>query len=109
MTNRTRAKQINIRMTEEEYAAYTARLEKSKLKANEYGRKCLLNQTINVIEHLPELMRQLKSIGNNLNQIARAVNGGYTAAPSVVAELEQEVQELWQLLTHLKNPKTSPR
>lgn len=98
---RTRERKITVRMTEDEYQKYQTRLEKSKLKNQEYGLRCLLNHPINVVENMPELIRQLKAIGNNLNQIARAANAGQ-AMPPVVTELEQEVSQLWQLLKSLQ-------
>ena len=105
MERRTRAKEVRIRMTDDEFATYKERLELSKMTAQKYGLRCLLdNEKINVIEDLPELMRQLKAIGNNLNQIARAANSGDKEPPAAVAELQQGVGELWQLLKQLRNP-----
>ncbi|MBP8599405.1 MAG: MobC family plasmid mobilization relaxosome protein [Selenomonas sp.] len=46
---------------------------------------------------MPEMLRQLKAIGNNLNQIARAANSGFQAPP-VTREIQEEVDLLWQLL-----------
>lgn len=89
-------------MTAEEYQAYQARLVSSQLTSNSFGLHCLLNHKINVIHQLPELVRQLKAIGNNLNQIARAANSGQATAPPVVAELDKAVIELWQWLRRVK-------
>lgn len=99
--NRTRPRQIIIRMKDDEYALYEKQLEKSKLTGNSFGIKCLLDHPINVIENMPELIRQLKMIGNNLNQLTRAVNSGYTIPPEVES-LQKGVDELWQLLRQLK-------
>ena len=99
---RTRAKEVKTRMTEEEFQKYQARLEKSKLTGNSYGLHCLLNHKINVVEDVPELIRQLKAIGNNLNQIARATNAGNVIPPPAVAELDEGVKELWQWLRRQK-------
>lgn len=97
-TNRTRAHQIIVRMSDAEFDAYQKRLAKSKMSGNEYGLHCLLNKSITVIEDLPELMRQLKAIGNNLNQITRAANSGIVMPPAAIGELEKGVAELWQWL-----------
>lgn len=88
-------------MTEEEYSQYQERLNRSNLSGNDFGIHCLLNHKINVIEGVPELTRQLRGIGNNLNQIARAANSGQPI-PSVVTDLQEGVKELWQWLRRQK-------
>ena len=97
---RKRTREIKIRMDEIEYAAYQKQLEKSAMSGNDYGIKCLLNHKINVIENMPELIRQLKAIGNNLNQIARAANNGQPVPPTT--EIQEGVKELWQWLKRAK-------
>ena len=109
MERRTRAKEVRIRMTDDEFSTYKERLESSKMTAQKYGLRCLLDdEKINVIEDMPELMRQLKAIGNNLNQIARAANSGGKEPPAAVAELQQGVKELWQSLKRFRNPEKAP-
>lgn len=88
-------------MTDCETTAFQKRTEKSKLTQNAFAIKCLLNHPINVIEGIAELTRQLKGIGNNLNQLAKAANSGQ-AMPLVVTELEEGVGQLWRLLRQLK-------
>ncbi len=95
--NRTRSRQIIVRMTDYEYVKYERRLQKSKLNGNSFCIKCLLDHQINVIENMSELIRLLKLAGNNLNQLARAVNSGYTV-PGEVNELSEEVDGIWQWL-----------
>jgi len=99
--NRTRQKQIIIRMTCGEYTVYEKRLEKSQLSGNSFGIKCLLNHPVNVIEDMPELIRQLKMLGNNLNQLTRAVNAGYTM-PLEVKVLGEGVDRLWRWLKSVR-------
>lgn len=99
---RNRRRQILIRMSDDEIAIFKKRLEKSKLKQNDFSVKCLLCQPINVVEDMPELIRQLKSIGNNLNQIARAINSGQATPIQAVTDLEEGVGKLWRLLRSLK-------
>lgn len=102
--NRTRPKQIIIRMTQEEYDAYQKRLQKTKLNGNSFGIKCLLNNPITVIDDIPELIRQLKGIGNNLNQLARAANSGKDV-PINFDELDEGVKEIWRWLRSAKEVK----
>lgn len=104
MSNRTRENQVLIRMTNEEYAAYQIRLDKSKLKKISFGIKCLLGQPITVfdVEGLSAIQKQLGAIGNNLNQIAKVINSGGLAQINVLEDLQKGVGELWQLLRLVK-------
>lgn len=95
--NRTRSRQIIVRMTDHEYVKYERRLQKSKLNGNSFCIKCLLDHQVNVIENMAELIRLLKMAGNNLNQLARAVNSGYVV-PGEVNELSEGVDGIWQWL-----------
>ena len=99
---RTRYKKLELRLTVEELAAVKKQVEKSGLTQTDFALAAMLNKPINVIPDMPELIRQLKAIGNNLNQIARTANSGQVAAPPVVAELDKGVQELWQWLRRVR-------
>lgn len=58
-------------------------------------REAILNCKIESIEHKTEIIRQLKKIGNNINQIARKVNEGIVNDCSL--ELDQCNKELNKL------------
>lgn len=92
---RKRERKVTIRMTSQEYQTYQVRLKQSNLSGNTFGLHCLLNHKINVIEELPELIRQLKGIGNNLNQLARAANQGQATPVPAVTALDEGVKKLW--------------
>ena len=94
---RNRKNQILIRMSDAEFSQYQNRRTRSGKSGNAFCLACLLNHPIRVVEHLPEMLRQLKAIGNNLNQIARAANSSFQAPP-VTREIQEEVDLLWQLL-----------
>ncbi|WP_333482357.1 MobC family plasmid mobilization relaxosome protein [Streptomyces sp. RPT161] len=49
-------------------------------------------------------MRQLNGIANNINQIARALNGGYEPA----ADIRHTVDELHHLLTQIAEALRQP-
>jgi hypothetical protein len=99
---RTRHRKVTIRMTADEFCKYQVKKKESALTANAYGLKCLLNQPIIVVPNVNQILYQLKKIGNNLNQITRAANAGQAIVPTAVAELNEGVKELWQLLKRLK-------
>ena len=94
---RNRKNQILIRMSDAEFSQYQNRRARSGKSGNAFCLACLLNHPIRVVEHLPEMLRQLKAIGNNLNQIARAANAGFEAPP-ITQEIQEEVELLWRLL-----------
>ena len=67
---------ITVRCTEDERGKIRERAEKHGLKLSDYVLRSALGKKIVVAEGLDEVIRQMKAIGNNVNQIARAVNEG---------------------------------
>lgn len=71
-----RIKAIKIRVTESEFAALSERSKKPRLA--EWMREHCLDASVPRSRKVPDvdpaLLRQLASIGNNLNQIARTLN-----------------------------------
>ena len=99
--NRKRPKQIVIRVSEEELDKIKLKVQRSNLKQSEYIIKCLLEKDIYVVEGLGELIKQVKYIGNNLNQLTRAVHEGKADCSNEVKEIQKELSEVWQLLRSL--------
>lgn len=99
--NRKRPKQIVIRVSEEELDKIKLKVQKSNLKQSEYIIKCLLEKDIYVVEGLGEIIKQVKYIGNNLNQLTRAVHEGKADCSNEVKEIQKELSEVWQLLRSL--------
>lgn len=96
--NRARPKQMVIRASEEEFKKIKIKVQKSKLKQNEYILKCLLDKDIYVIDGLNELTAELKRIGNNLNQLTRSVHEGKANCSEELSEINEEMKEVWQSL-----------
>ncbi|MGM8232296.1 plasmid mobilization protein, partial (plasmid) [Clostridium perfringens] len=65
--NRKREKQIKFYVNEKEYDQIKKKVEKSKLKQQEYLIKSALNKKIIVIDGLKEILLELSREGNNLN------------------------------------------
>lgn len=99
--NKKRPKQIIIRATEEEFTKMKKKVEKSKLTQNEYLLKSVLDKNITVIEGLHDFTIELKRIGNNLNQLTRAVHEGKANYSKELSEINMEMKEVWQLLRQL--------
>jgi len=96
---RKRNKQVKVWLTEEEYQRLINKVHKSKLSQSDYIRKSILEKDIIVIEGIKELLVQIKKIGNNLNQLTKAVNSGIAINPSSdLKYIKQELKEVWQEL-----------
>ena len=98
---RTKNKQFNFYVSEKDYKEINKKIEKSKLKKQEYLTKCALEKEINVIENMEDLKQifvELKKQGSNLNQITRKINRDELV--NLKKELG-EFSETWQLLKQL--------
>ena len=74
MANRKRDKIISIRLTEQELNFVKNKIKKSRLKQREFLMKCVSDKEIIIKENGLEIVKELKAIGNNLNQITKKVN-----------------------------------
>jgi len=99
--NRTRPKQIVIRLTEKELETVKEKIEKSGMTQQEYLIKAITQKTIYSTEGMKVLLPEIKRIGNNLNQIARSCNEGNQATYHTVKEQGKELNEVWRLLRRL--------
>ena len=65
-------KRLSVRMNEKEYAHLKKLTEASGLKMEPLIRKLIMGQEIHQRPpaEMPELLRQMSAIGNNINQIA---------------------------------------
>lgn len=96
--NRTRPKQIVIRLTEEEFAKVKAQVEKSGLKQQDYLIRAITNKPISNTDGLKELVPEIKRVGNNLNQLSRKANEGYVVGVEQLEQAQKELSEVWQSL-----------
>ncbi|MGU8865024.1 plasmid mobilization protein [Clostridium perfringens] len=93
--NRKREKQIKFYVNEKEYEQIKKKVEKSKLKQQEYLIKSALNKKIIVIDGLKEMLSELSREGNNLNQIAKKINEG---EQKDIKEMKNKLNNLWDLI-----------
>lgn len=80
---------MKFRATEEEKDRIMKKVDASDLSISEYLRRCALDKQIVAVNGLDDVARELRAIGNNLNQITRAVNSGYIQAVNL-----QETEEV---------------
>ena len=92
---------LKFRATEEEKDRIMKKVEASDLSISEYLRRCALEKQIVAVNGLDDVARELRAIGNNLNQITRAVNSGYVRAVDL-QETEEVLGQLWQSLNSLQ-------
>ncbi|MFH5935883.1 plasmid mobilization protein [Clostridium perfringens] len=93
--NRKREKQIKFYVNEKEYEQIKKKVEKSKLKQQEYLIKSALNKKIIVIDGLKEILLELSREGNNLNQRAKKINEGEQRD---IKEMKNKLNDLWDLI-----------
>ena len=92
---------MKFRATEEEKDRIMKKVDASDLSISEYLRRCALDKQIVAVNGLDDVARELRAIGNNLNQITRAVNSGYVQAVDL-QETEEVLSHLWQSLNSLQ-------
>ena len=92
---------MKFRATEEEKDRIMKKVDASDLSISEYLRRCALDKKIVAVNGLDDVASELRAIGNNLNQITRAVNTGYIQAVNL-QETEEVLGQLWQSLNSLQ-------
>ena len=91
---------ISTRVTPEQREIIEEKAYSSYRTPSMYLRDCALDKKIVVVKGVDEVANELRKIGNNLNQLTRAVNSGYCYAVDL-RETREEVSRLWQLLNSL--------
>ena len=92
---------MKFRATEEEKDRIIKKVDASDLSISEYLRRCALDKHVIVMEGADRIAHELRAIGNNLNQVTRAVNSGYIQAVDL-QETEEVLGQLWQSLNSLQ-------
>lgn len=91
---------IPFRVTPEERAWIEKQSYGNYRLISDFVRDCVFKKDIVIINGLDEFSNELRRIGNNLNQLTRAVNAGYVRAVDLT-ETKKEVEKLWQSLNSL--------
>ena len=98
---RNKSKQINIRVSEKDYAKIIQRVKRANTNITGYFFTLALDGKITVVEGLGETAAELNKIGNNLNQITRLFHQGIYPSGSEFLKLKSEVREIWRSLNSL--------
>ena len=83
---------INFRATEKEKKQLEMLAKKAKLSQADFIRHSIFNKEIIVIDGLKELQKELKRIGNNLNQLTTRANMGQFQTVSLDITKDQLAQ-----------------
>lgn len=86
---------LTFRVTPEEKKLIETKALSSYRLVSMYLRDCALDREIILIDGMKDVATELRRIGNNLNQITKAVNSGVYAVD--LTETKKEVQKVWQL------------
>jgi hypothetical protein len=100
---RKRNIQIKFYLSATEKKDFLVKVEKSKLSQSEFIVRSVLNKKIMTIDGMNEVLVELSRIGNNVNQIARAINKGAVSIPHQgLEDFKKGLENIWQLLRQLK-------
>ena len=97
---KTKTEILKFRVTLEEKEIITRKALSSYRLLSKYLRDCALDKKIIVINGADSIAEELRRIGNNVNQISRAVNSGYVSAVDLT-ETREELKAIWRSLNSL--------
>lgn len=97
-TSRSRPKQVKFWASEKELEQIKKKVKKSKLTQSEYLLRSALDKNILVVDELKEILIELSREGNNLNQIARALNQKEEFNAKQLFETKEKLMDLWSLI-----------
>jgi len=101
-----KSRTMNIRFTEIEYQSIVEKCEQfGYKKKSEYVRDCVRARISLETQQtdFSETNRQIKAIGNNINQIAVRLHSSGNFYAEDMQEIKQKVGELWQLLLSIQS------
>ncbi len=99
---RKRGNSLGVWLTDTELAKVKAAASEANLSPSVFIRKCLLQKEVTIIPGIRDLTVELKRIGNNLNQITRAVNEGSVKIPGDdLITIKDELGQVWALLCRI--------
>lgn len=95
-----KTERIEIRVTPEEKMIITLKSKQANQSISEFIIKSSTENKIVVINELPEMITELRRIGNNINQLTRLANSRVITCVDLEGT-KKELQKLWQSLNLL--------
>lgn len=106
MSNRERNVPVQFYMTVEEREILNKKMEESKIKnMGAYLRKMAIDGRIFNVDMSPlkSINSQMTRINTNINQITKRVNSTNSIYKEDIEEVENGVEEIWQLLRSIQS------
>lgn len=95
--NDIKTKMVAMRFHESDYDIIKRKAEKSNMNFTEFMTAAALGKRITVINGLPEVLKEQKAIGRNLNQLTTLCNMGKILCPDLSEVKEQYAEVLTKL------------
>lgn len=88
---------ITLRLTQEQYDSIAVKADTAQMPVGAYVRAAALRHKVTVVDGLPEITRELKGIGRNINQLTVLANMGKITA----ADLSNTTQALYGIYAQI--------
>ena len=85
----TKNKLVALRFRKNEYNLIKSTADKANMNFTEFITRSALNKKITVVDGLPEILKEVKAIGRNLNQLTTLCNMGKITCPEL-SELKEQ-------------------
>lgn len=85
----TKNKLVALRFCENEYNLIKSKADKASMNFTEFVTRSALNKQITIVDGLPEILKEVKAIGRNLNQLTTICNMGKIICPELSDLKEQ--------------------
>ena len=95
-----KTKMVAMRFREDDYATIKKKAEKVNMNFTEFVTAAALGRSITIIDGLPEVLREQKAIGRNLNQLTTLCNMGKILCPDL-SEVKKQYAEVLAKLNEL--------
>lgn len=96
---RTRPHKLIFCVNDEEYRIIKAKISKGKTSQQNFLLRAALDKEVVEMSELIEVIRQLKMIGNNLNQLTKKINQQRELSSLLdLKRLERGFEETWRQL-----------
>ena len=104
--NDKRTVRIYIRVTPKEYKTIMKKTSESGLTASEFIRRSVMGQTIHAAPpaEFNELIREIKRVGSNLNQMLRKLNMAGISHPLELERVSKNLKDIVDILYQTYRP-----
>ncbi|MFR6001134.1 plasmid mobilization protein [Ruminococcus sp.] len=85
----TKNKLVALRFRENEYDLIKSKADKANMNFTEFVTRSALNKQITIVDGLPKILKEVKAIGRNLNQLTTLCNMGKIICPELFELKEQ--------------------